>query len=1080
MNPNSNYPGYSKNQSKILPRQKSRKQVTFFVAWIFVTAMIFVAIGCNRQFYRQQADCEVYQLIHAAPKDKRWELNDYTIQANPKSRFYDPYNPDCEPMPPDDPRAHQFMHSVAGMETAEWDTLGRTPHVENSEWRRYLMINENGEMTLNHRQAFQLAQLHSPEFQTALENLYLSALDVSFQRFQFDTRFEHLSSLFYNTRGADGSSNWSVNNGLDMTKMSATGGEYMIGIANSLTWTLSGPKDTGPGTVLSMSILQPLLRGGGRAVVLEELTRSERNLLSNIRQMAFYRQGFYNRVVAGGQNVGMPTAAGAPSGNSSGVTGVGGYIALLLQQIRINNQRADVVAQRRSQEQLLENFRAGRLDDRLQVEQAKNGYLGSISSLLELESRYNTSVEQFLVGLVGLPPDLKTKVHDPLLDQFELMSPKLEAFQEQIGLFLKEIRDDQQEIPPQAVETLIQISSQVNAEIPNIRQDIDHLDHSVSERIANLKFLQERLTKLGRSGELESYNAEELVKRVERVHYWMPFCEKNLKTIDKLIQQIKTQNPDEIEEMLRQGTIDPLSLSLMKQLEIHTLLDETKKNENEEDESSMGREVQLEHQAQKVPYRTYLIRVANRLLQEIRFLSVNQARARLDSITMIPIDITPETSLKIAAENRLDWMNERTALVNSWRNIKVVANRLQGYLNLKFNGEIGTPHDKPLDFQSSRSSLSVGMEFKAPLTRLAERNEYRVSLIEYQRARRDYYRYVDTVNVGLREKLRRIETIQLDFELQRELVNVAISQVMLAQMNMEKPQEIGFNTKMSENLARNLTDALRSLLNAQNSLTELWTEYYALRISLCLDLGLMQLDEQGMWIDPGSIREIDYIRFVRNGSSQNMNIPQENNNVFPEELVSPPAVGVIEEEQGTSSENSKNGEIDKGKTDRIPPPPLRSVPKTSTTAVPDFKSKLPNPKVDNQKKTTTPEKVEKIQSSPKEGNTILDDELPPPLSQRRIRNRLTQSLSSPDDEQAAPLPQTRPVSTPSVPLSNKNEVTQTTFALSPSGKTASMQESTEPNQFLPEPRIGTRIGIGTELTTVNNHENDDWVAISSN
>jgi hypothetical protein len=51
--------------------------------------------------------------------------------------------------------------------------------------------------------------------------------------------------------------------------------------------------------------------------------------------------------------------------------------------------------------------------------------------------------------------------------------------------------------------------------------------------------------------------------------------------------------------------------------------------------------------------------------------------------------------------------------------------------------------------------------------------------------------------------------------------------------------------------------ALSDLLDAQNNFMSVWVNYEALRRSLDLDLGTLQLDSEGLWIDPGPIRE-DY------------------------------------------------------------------------------------------------------------------------------------------------------------------------------------------------------------------------------
>ena len=51
------------------------------------------------------------------------------------------------------------------------------------------------------------------------------------------------------------------------------------------------PKTISESTI-TLDLVQPLLRGGGRAVTLEPLTQTERNLLYQIRAFARFRKEF--------------------------------------------------------------------------------------------------------------------------------------------------------------------------------------------------------------------------------------------------------------------------------------------------------------------------------------------------------------------------------------------------------------------------------------------------------------------------------------------------------------------------------------------------------------------------------------------------------------------------------------------------------------------------------------------------------------------------------------------------------------------------------------------------------------------
>ena len=74
-------------------------------------ACIVVANGCARAKYRLQADCDAYDVIAERNTDPRWCAPDFGIDMDPRSRFYDPCNPDRSPMPADDPTSHQYMQA---------------------------------------------------------------------------------------------------------------------------------------------------------------------------------------------------------------------------------------------------------------------------------------------------------------------------------------------------------------------------------------------------------------------------------------------------------------------------------------------------------------------------------------------------------------------------------------------------------------------------------------------------------------------------------------------------------------------------------------------------------------------------------------------------------------------------------------------------------------------------------------------------------------------------------------------------------------------------------------------------------
>ncbi|MCZ6855862.1 MAG: hypothetical protein O7G86_18260, partial [Gammaproteobacteria bacterium] len=71
--------------------------------------------------------------------DPRWQVDDYSIDIDPRSRYFDPYDPDRPPMPRDDPASHEYMrlvHRIKGWK--HWEDNGHRDELENPAWRESL------------------------------------------------------------------------------------------------------------------------------------------------------------------------------------------------------------------------------------------------------------------------------------------------------------------------------------------------------------------------------------------------------------------------------------------------------------------------------------------------------------------------------------------------------------------------------------------------------------------------------------------------------------------------------------------------------------------------------------------------------------------------------------------------------------------------------------------------------------------------------------------------------------------------------------------------------------------------------
>lgn len=779
--------------------------------------LCFAAAGCSRTWYRNQADEEVVETL----AEKGGYLDNGLADPRLDSRMAYLSDPDQPPMPSDDPASHAFMHEVDGHNSfGGWHSAGSEPSVDAGTWFETLPRAEDGTVVLSLGDAIKVARTNSRGYQTSLEDLYLSALDVTFERFRFDHQFAAGNVTGADFQGRDrtsgpGSSELSTTTSGAVRKLTATGGELFFGLANSIVWEFAGGDGDMLRSTFDFSLIQPLLRFGGRARVLERLTQSERTLLGNVRQMEQFRRGFYvdiatgrnsgsgpNRRGAVGQ-AGLGVIAGSPSGRN-GAADAGGFLGLLQDQQQIQNQVSNIAALRDSLAQLEAAYEANRTN-RLQVDQARQALLNGQSSLLAARASYESRVDSFKVEL-GLPPDLPLEITDPLLDRFTLIAPELSQLQNDLAPLLYALKR-QRDTPE--LEQLRKSAAQFAA-----------LDVRVAERVASARddfrklqpLIPERLAQLDRV----RFQVEETQADVDPGIYDRPLLEQRLEYLAKRLPAIE-------EEF-----------------------------DSNRDELAQSRIVADNDAAPDVWEK--LTEDATKLSDLLLELSLIQAEIRLQGVALIPLDLKPDDAVEIARARRLDWMNARANLVDVWRQIEVDANNLESDLDLVISGQARTRGDNVAEFHSDGSRLSFGLEFDTPVTRLAERNQYRETLINYQRARRDYMLFEDRVTQSVRNTLRIVDLSQINFEVRRAAVQVAIAQVDFSRIKLNPPPPPGQKeARSSPTAARDLVSALSDLLDAQNDFLNVWVNYEVLRLLLDFELGTMELDNDGLWRDPGPI-----------------------------------------------------------------------------------------------------------------------------------------------------------------------------------------------------------------------------------
>jgi outer membrane protein TolC len=394
--------------------------------------LLFVACagGCTRSFYRRSADRETYNVISQHSDESRWPIANDSITPPPESRLYDPYNPDRPAMPPDDPAADRFMMWPNGIRgSRHFHDDGDAPFIEAPGWRDGLTLNADGKLKLTPERAVELGILNSRAYQTALEDLYLTALQLTLNRFEFDCHWFLTNNTLWTHFG---SSDTEINtlssaSTFGFTRNLYAGGQLMAEFANNLVVTFSGVNQTAWSSNLIATFTQPLLRGAGRRVRLEGLTEAERQVLYAVRDFARFRKRFYVNVTT---------------------EQAGGYLSLLLQVQNVRNLEADLKSQEQNYRLHEAQFKAETVST-IQVDQAYQSYLQSRLALIQARANLETSLDSYKISL-GLPPSLPVALDDSLLKPFQLAAPGLEKLQADVEALFADFRERDE--PPTLAE----------------------------------------------------------------------------------------------------------------------------------------------------------------------------------------------------------------------------------------------------------------------------------------------------------------------------------------------------------------------------------------------------------------------------------------------------------------------------------------------------------------------------------------------------------------------------------------------------------------------------------------------------
>ncbi len=202
-------------------------------------------------------------------------------------------------------------------------------------------------------------------------------------------------------------------------------------------------------------------------------------------------------------------------------------------------------------------------------------------------------------------------------------------------------------------------------------------------------------------------------------------------------------------------------------------------------------------------------------------------------------------SERVALENRLDLMNARAQLYDTWRQIRVAANALKGVLNVAVTNSFVTPPttNNPFGFVDQAKQFSLVINAELPLVRVAERNNLRLQLINYQRQRRTLQNTEDFLKFQLRQEIRQMQLLYQQYLIaERNLVlSVRLKDQAFEQIIAPPQPNAGGNQAALQ--TTNLIGFQLSVVGNENNLVALWYQYQLFRLQVYRDLGILPFDE---------------------------------------------------------------------------------------------------------------------------------------------------------------------------------------------------------------------------------------------
>jgi len=234
-------------------------------------------------------------------------------------------------------------------------------------------------------------------------------------------------------------------------------------------------------------------------------------------------------------------------------------------------------------------------------------------------------------------------------------------------------------------------------------------------------------------------------------------------------------------------------------------------------------------------------------------LSLDRFKIQLGLPTSFPLTILPEEpeysdvpvdlrkAVEAALNNRVDLITTRDRVEDAERKLSISVNQLRP--DLDFTGTYRANSGDTTTFRQvflGDHQWTLGLTLELPLERTSERNAMRRRMLDLDQSRRDLTLAEDNVILQVRDSYRTIRRLETSLDIRKREVTAADRE--------REGAQIRFDAGEMDNLA--LTAAQNAVLRANNSYIRDLVSYEVARVQLLRDVGILFLDDNGMWREP--------------------------------------------------------------------------------------------------------------------------------------------------------------------------------------------------------------------------------------